>query len=168
MAAPKTKKTTNGEKMVRPVNSIHVVVFACTNCGEEIEELKLCAECDSPMKVIQVIEKFGAEADEYLAQLKKEGNWATDAVSPAKKSIVDDGGITEDDLESLDIPIMGIEQEHDDEPAGLGEIFPDDDDEAAPSKTSDDLDFMEALDKLDEEEDVEDLHDLGPDGLPEL
>ncbi len=171
MAAPKTRKTTandKGEKIVKPVNSIHIVVYACTHCGEEIEELKLCTECDSPMKVIQVIEKFGSEADEYLKELKKDGNWSGSSVTPPKKAeATDDGSISDDDLDSLDIPIMGIEEEND-EPAGLGEIFPDDGDEDSPSTPSQDIDFMEALDKLDEEEDVDDLHDLGPDGLPEL
>ena len=172
MAASKTKKNGNGNKVIKPVNSVHIVIYSCPNCGEELEELKLCNECDSPMKVVQVIEKYGSEADEYLEKLKKEGSWGAGTVVPPKKKESGDGGISGDDLEELDIPITGLQEqeEEDDEPTGLGEIFPDEDDgEAAPASSSNgDLDFMEALEKLDEEEDVEDLHDLGPDGLPEL
>ncbi len=172
MAASKTKKTGNGNKVIKPVNSIHVVVFACSHCGEEIEELKLCNECNSPMKVVQVFEKFGQEADEYLAELKKEGMWDADSVSPKKKKEkIDDGGISGDDLDHLDIPIMGVndggvKEDLDD---GLSDIFPDEDDEVESATSgSQDLDFMEALEKLDEEDQIEDLEELGPDGLPEL
>jgi hypothetical protein len=120
------------------------------------------------MKVIQVIEKYGQEADEYLEQLKKEGNWDANAVTPKKKE-VDDGGISSDEIDHLDIPITGLheEEEEDDEPVGLGEIFPDDDESPA-KPASKDIDFMEALEKLDEEDEVEDMDGLGPDGLPEL
>jgi hypothetical protein len=144
-------------------------VYACSNCGEEVEELKLCNECNSPMKVIQVLEKYGEEADQYLEKLKKEGDWDATAVTPKKKAEADDGGISSDEVDHLDIPITGLHEESDDEPVGLGEIFPDDDDDSSTSKpASKDLDFMEALEKLDEEDEVEDMDGLGPDGLPEL
>lgn len=167
MAAPKTKKNGTGERMVKPVNSVHIVIYACSNCGEEVEELKLCNECTSPMKVVQVIEKYGEEADEYLEQLKKDGNWGAGVVTPKKKDEPTDGGISADEIDSLDIPITGLNESDDDEPVGLGEIFPDDDESDA-KPAAQDLDFMEALDKLDEEEDVDNMDGLGPEGLPEL
>lgn len=170
MAAPKTKKNGNGDRIVKPVNSVHIVIYACSNCGEEVEELKLCNECNSPMKVVQVIEKYGEEADEYLEQLKKDGNWDAGVVTPKKKVESSDGGISADEIDHLDIPITGLheeEEEEEDEPMGLGEIFPDDDDSGNKPATQD-IDFMEALEKLDEEDEVENMDGLGPDGLPEL
>jgi len=167
MAASDTKKNSSiSKKVVKPVKSIHIVLYSCTNCGEEIEELKLCPECNSPMKVIQVSEKFGEEADVYLEKLKKEGNWDSDNVTPKKEETDDDDDIDEDDLDAVDIPIHGVEDKVDDV-EGLGDIYPDDS-AVSKQKGPEDMDFMEALEKLDEEDDIEDLDDLGPDGLPEL
>ncbi len=169
MTASNTKTT--DRKVVQPMKSIHIVVFGCPNCGEELEELKLCKECNSPMKVVQVIEKFGTDAEEYLAQLKREGIWTTDSVMPKKNAREDDDGIGDDDLDDLEnIPIKGIPDDPDEpfaEASSLGDIFPDD---GAPSSVEPDMDFQDALSTLDEEEEdvTEDLGDLGPDGLPEL
>ncbi|KKR05766.1 MAG: hypothetical protein UT34_C0002G0273 [candidate division WS6 bacterium GW2011_GWF2_39_15] len=169
MTASNTKTT--DKKVVAPVKSIHVVVYACTNCGEEVEELKLCKECNSPMKVIQVFEKFGEDADKYLSQLKKEGEWDADSVTPKKAHAVNDGGIDSDDLEELDIPIKGIADDPFEEEKvdvdDLTDIFPDDGQTAG---VEPDVDFQKALSALDEEEEdvSKDLEDLGPDGLPEL
>lgn len=168
MTASNTKTT--DKKVVQPMKSIHIVVFGCPNCGEELEELKLCKECNSPMKVVQVIEKFGQDAEEYLAHLKREGIWTSDSVMP-KKNVDDVSGIGADDLDDLDIPIKGLAEDSstfaEPDVAGLTDIFPDD---GAPSTAEPDLDFQEALSTLDEEEEdmAEDLGDLGPDGLPEL
>ena len=154
------------EKTTKRINSIHIVVFACPNCGEEFEELRLCKECKNPMKVVQVIEKFGSEADEYLEQLKREGVWDDTSVRP-KHDEIHDGGVSKDadELDDLDIKIAGQEdssQEVDD--LALGDIFPDDDSrDEKPVKPVDD-DWTEVLDKLDEEEDTSDLKDE----LPEL
>lgn len=169
MTASNTKTT--DRKVVQPMKSIHIVVFGCPNCGEEIEELKLCKECKSPMKVVQVIEKFGQDAEDYLAHLKREGIWTADSVMPKKGDVDDDGdgGIGDDDLDDLDIPIKGLAEDKEDlvdEPPVLGDIFPD---EGVPSSKEPDMDFQEALSALDEEDEgVTDMDDLGPDGLPEL
>lgn len=167
MTAPNTRTT--DKKVVQPVKSIHIVVLGCPNCGEEIEELKLCKECNSPMKVLQVIEKFGTDAEEYLAQLKREGVWGMDSVRP-KKGLLDEDMETDELDEELDIPIRGIAPdplEDDDAVSSLGDIFPD---EGAPSAVVPDVDFQEALRTLDEEEEdvSKDLEELGPEGLPEL
>jgi hypothetical protein len=166
MAAPNTRTT--DKKVVQPVKSIHIVVLGCPNCGEEVEELKLCKECNSPMKVVQVIEKFGSDAEEYLAQLKREGVWGMDSVRPNKGNTDED--VETDDLdEELEIPIRGLTEEvvDDDAVSSLGDIFPDD---GAPSTVVPDVDFQDALRALDEEEEdvTKDLEDLGPEGLPEL
>lgn len=168
MTASNTKSKVE-EKTTKKINSIHIVLFACPNCGEEIEELKLCKECKSPMKVIQVIEKFGNEADEYLEKLKKDGVWDDTAVRP-KHDDLHDGGIATnvDELDDIDIKVAGeiLEDEVDD--MALGDIYPDNDSDSEPdhkqANVDVDLDWAETLDKLDEEEDTSDLKDE----LPEL
>lgn len=165
MTASNTKTT--DKKVVQPVKSIHIVVFGCPNCGEELEELKLCKECNSTMKVIQVIEKFGEDAENYLAHLKREGVWSSDSVTPKKDDDDDDSGIGDDDLDGLDIPIRGLPEDTFEEAASLTDIFPD---EGTGGGVEPDVDFQKALSALDEEEEdvIKDLDDLGPDGLPEL
>ncbi|HVX92679.1 MAG TPA: hypothetical protein VHA74_01030 [Candidatus Dojkabacteria bacterium] len=167
MAAPNAKKTE--EKITKPVRSVHIVIYACPNCGEELEELKLCRECKSPMKVIQVVEKFGNEAEQYLADLKKSGVWTDETVSPRKDDL-NDGGISEDDVDELNIPINGLHPKrvlNDDDStsddAVLGEIFPDDGEGEHVKTAGVDDDFESILNKLDEEEDTTDLE-----GIPEL
>ncbi len=158
---------TGEDKIVKPIRSIHIVVLSCPNCGEELEELKLCKECKSPMKVVQVIEKFGAEADEYLAQLKRDGLWEDHSVSPMKSNVISDDGISPDDIDDYDIPINGISKKKEDSDEfgelGLTDIFPSDDEFATTDKPQTDLDLKEALDLLDQDEE-----DDVPEGLPEL
>lgn len=154
------------QKTTKQINSIHIVVFACPNCGEEFEELRLCKECKNPMKVIQVVEKYGSEADEYLEQLKRDGVWDELSVRP-KHDDIHDGGVSKDAdaLDDIDIKIAGqddVEEEVDE--LALGDIFPDDDSEDKQVKPVIDEDWTEVLDKLDEEEDTSDIKDE----LPEL
>lgn len=165
MTASNTKNKVE-EKTTKQINSIHIVVFSCPNCGDEIEELKLCKECKNPMKVIQVIEKFGSEADEYLAKLKRDGVWDENAVRPKNDDPSDTGlSISEDELDDIDIKVAGEDIADDVDEMPLGDIFPDDDDTPAKTASNDkDLDWVEALDKLDEEEDTSDLKEE----LPEL
>lgn len=168
MTASNTKSKEN--KTTKKINSIHLVVFACQNCGEEFEELRLCKECKSPMKVVQVIEKFGSEADEYLEKLKRDGVWDETSVRPKHDEVVDGGVSTNDDeLDDIDIKIAGqddtVETVDKVDEIPLDDIFPDDEAEHKPAIEKDaDLDWVEALDKLDEEEDTSDLND----DLPEL
>lgn len=165
MTASNTKSKEE-EKTTKKINSIHLVVFACQNCGEEFEELRLCKECKSPMKVIQVIEKFGDEADEYLAKLKRDGEWEDNSVRPKHDDLKDGGlSIAEDELDYIDIKVAGEDDVVDPADMPIGDIFPDDEAEHTPViKGEADLDWTEALDKLDEEEDTSDLDDE----LPEL
>ncbi len=165
MTASNTKSGV--DRIVKPVKSIHFVVLSCPNCGEELEELKLCKECKSPMKVVQVIEKFGQEAEEYLAQLKKDGLWDDHSVSPVKRNTISDDGISPDDVDDYDIPINGLSKSKDESDefgeVGLVDIFPSDDEFNPNEKTSPDLDLKEALDLLDQDDE-----DDVPEGLPEL
>lgn len=55
--------------MNKPVFTIQVIRYYCTNCGEEKEEVKLCPTCKSSMRVVEVVEKYGEEAKEYLQDI---------------------------------------------------------------------------------------------------
>lgn len=154
------------QKTTKQINSIHIVVFACPNCGEEFEELRLCKECKSPMKVVQVVEKYGSEADQYLEQLKRNGVWDEQSVRPRQDDL-HDGGVSKDtdELDDIDIKIAGQDdvEEVEDELV-LEDIFPDEDKDDNHVKPVLDDDWTEVLDKLDEEEDTSDIKDE----LPEL
>ncbi|MCK9368642.1 hypothetical protein M0R04_01560 [Candidatus Dojkabacteria bacterium] len=159
MTASKTKSSSVKTTTNKPINSIHIVVFACPNCGEEFEELRLCKVCKNPMKVVQVIEKFGSEANEYLSKLKKEGIWEDTSVRPSKED--HDGGLStaDDELDKIDIKIAGEVEEDTEIP--LADIYPDDDEVLpAVSKVPDDPDWEKALEALDEEEKTDDLEDV--------
>ena len=140
----------NDKKVVRPLTSVHVVHYACTNCGEEEEDVQLCSACKAPSRVIKVTELYGEEATEYLETLKKE---------PAKEA----SGIQS---EQYDDSILGVGGE---EVVGegavdnvaLGEIFPESEDSKDKNYVEDlGDDFESALDILDQEDDDEDLEDL--------
>jgi hypothetical protein len=148
---------------MKPLVSLHVVHYSCTNCGEETEEVKMCDACNAPMRVIQVVELYGDEANEYLEDLKEQ---ASKNVKKEKVSEVQfDSSVTGADVDSL-----GEEDVLDDaDDIELGEIFPEDDEEEEGSKKKyvNDLgdDFEAALDILDQEDedmpdDIEDLPEL--------
>jgi hypothetical protein len=59
------------DQVVKSMITVQIINYHCANCGEEIEEVKLCNSCKAPMRVIQVTEKYGAEAEKYLEDLKK-------------------------------------------------------------------------------------------------
>jgi len=173
---PDKKKITK-DQLVTTHKSVHVVFFSCAHCGDEIEDIKMCPSCSEPMKVINVVEKFGEEAEKFLEQVKK--NMPVKSVSEdgedeyvsideeqpniilmgGKTTVVDDGGIdptaTDDNDDGLDI------------------IFPSDDDgEEAPPKVEalDDGELTKALEQLDEEDDTssEDFDSFGGGEVPEL
>ena len=121
------------------------------------------------MKVIDVVEKFGEEADRYLEKAilpKKNGSEEEEYVSIDKEEpniilmggdedIISDGGIdpSQDDGESLDV------------------IFPDDDHDDSPkAEVPIDEELSKALEQLDSEEEDVSAEDFGFDGedIPEL
>lgn len=147
---------------MKPLVSVHVVHYSCSNCGEETEEVRMCKECSAPTRVIQVAELYGEEANEYLEKLK-EGQKSREKESKVSGLQFDDSisgfQTEEEEVEEID----GTDE------VELGEIFPEEeDDEKNPGKKYvSDLgdDFEAALDILDQEDD-----DLGDDieDLPEL
>ena len=123
----------SNKKVVKATTNIHVVMFTCPDCTHEIEEMKLCPKCGKPMRVINVVEKFGDEAEEFIKKLKEGEEIEEDAPTIIK--------LSEEDH---------IEEEEEDSGA-LGVIYPDDDASPASSEGAD-IDFMDALEKLDEED----------------
>lgn len=166
------KKTTKTQ-LVTPRTSVHVVYLSCPHCGEEIEDIKLCPECGKPMKVIDVVEKFGEEAEKLLEELRKN--------TPKKNDEEEEEDYVGIDKEEPNIILMGGDTSIDDggidpaavdEDAGLDVIFPDDgenSDAGTPPEALADDDLTKALDQLDEEEDTSAVDfGLGDDGVPEL
>ncbi len=147
---------------MKPLVSIHVVHYSCSNCGEEVDEVKMCKDCNAPMRVIQVAELYGDEANEYLDNL----NEAEKRKLPEKKvgTMQFDDSVSGEETEEF-----GVEEESGQasDDVELAEIFPEEEDEDGRRTYVGDLgdDFEAALDVLDQED--EDLED-DVENLPEL
>ena len=153
----KSKK--DSKKIVKPLVSVHVVHYACSNCGDEIEEVKMCSGCNAPMRVIQVVELYGDEANEYLENIREKEK---DVKKEQKVNGVQfDESVSGSEVEEEENLNTGA-----DESLELGEIFPDEDGEEERTYVGDlGDDFESALDILDQEdeelgEDIEDLPEL--------
>ncbi len=155
--------------------SIHVVYLSCPHCSNEIDDVKLCPECGEAMKVIDVVEKFGEEAEKFLERIEKRKKNGTDGkVSSEEEELV------EIDKEEPNIILMGNDDLDDggidptEDEAGEGNldvIFPDDDSAPRVENLSADDDLTKALEQLDsEEEENVSAEDFGfEDGeIPEL
>lgn len=148
---------------MKPLVSVHVVHYSCSNCGEEIDEVKMCKDCNAPMRVIQVAELYGDEANEYLDNLKE----AEKSKAPEKKSstMQFDDSVSGEESEDLGLEEEAVPEDNDD--VELGEIFPEEEEGDERRTYVGDLgdDFEAALDVLDQED--EDLED-DVENLPEL
>jgi len=160
----------NTKKVVTQRQSVHVVFFSCPNCGEETEHIQLCPDCSKPMRVIDVVEKFGDDAEEFLKKIQER---------------VENGTLKKDDFVSMEEDeqpnvIVLSEEDHlddgavvDDDVDTLVDIFPDDDSDdekvtsSAPEALTDLDDIVAELDK-EEDDDFSLVDDLGDEGLPEL
>lgn len=172
---PDKKKITK-DKLVTNHKSVHVVFFSCAHCGDEIEDIKFCPSCSEPMKVINVVEKFGEEAERFLEQVRKN--------IPTKTEDEEEEEYVSIDKEQPNIILMGgadaviddggIDPTAPDDGDGLDIIFPSDDDEnedAHPKvEALDDGELSKALEQLDEEDDTsaEDFDSFGGGEVPEL
>ena len=156
------------KRVIPQRQSVHVVFFSCPNCGEEVEYIQFCPDCGKPMRVIDVVEKFGEEAEQFIKKvedrLAQEGNLKikeddaelTDIVDQAESNTIilaDDEHVSEADF------TQGIDS--------LDDIFPEEDSDVDVKVPAvDDLDDIVA--ELDKEEDDFSMEDFGDDGLPEL
>ena len=130
-------------KKIKPVVKVQLIIYACPSCGNEIEEVKLCPMCSNPMRVVEVKELYGEEAEKILEEIKENQSVNTKPIDEGME--VDDTSVANTDTLYLD------------------DIYADDGDYEKPN-TPTNLD--DALSILDKEED-EDLLDLPPD-LPAL
>ena len=169
-----TKKAKN-EELIPTRRSVHVIYLSCPHCSFETDDIKLCPQCNEPMKVIDVVEKFGEEAEKLLEELKKK--------SPNKSEDEEEEEYVTTDEEEPNIILMGGNDAHvddggidptaADDDEGLDVIFPDDSDsgDSHPKvEALGDDELSKALEQLDEEDDTssEDFS-FGDDGdIPEL
>lgn len=192
MAAPKSKKTTKSA-IPRDTQrkSVQIIVFAPANAEADEQENLTYMVCPSSLKVIDVVEKFDDEAEEYINLLNKDRIKSTVSSKTfiddlAKTIDIENGLMTSEEMDEvhdlnneelesvrklnedgLDEDIIAFASEE------LGEpIFGDEDVENLQSKVSDvDIaDIMIDLDKVDDDSDLKGLvEDLDQDGaLPEL
>ncbi len=170
---PNNKKDKK-EELVTARKSVHVIFLSCPHCGNEIDHIELCPDCGEAMRVIDVVEKFGEDAERFLKRVEKRkenGN---------KKIEEDDDDYVSIDKEEPNIILMGNEEGLDDvgidpskdDDGSLDVIFPDEEEGARKEVIAEaDDDLTKALDQLDseDEEDVsaEDFG-FGDGDIPEL
>jgi len=155
----KTKKNTKEEKdkkekMVTTSKSVHVIFLSCPHCSAERDHIEMCTECGEAMRVIDVVEKFGEDAERFLERAKKRN---------AGKKVAEDEEYISIDNEEPNIILMGDDDALNDDngidPAeddgSIGVIFPDDDDDEDRKEVvvEADDDLTKALEQLDAEED---------------
>jgi hypothetical protein len=154
MANTKKNKKEEKEKLVTARRSVHVVFLSCPHCSAERDHIEMCTECGEPMKVIDVVEKFGDDAERFLKR----------ALERMKgKKVEDDEEYISIDKEEPNIILMGDDgalngdngiDPNDDDEASIDVIFPDDDEEERKEVVVEaDDDLTKALEQLDSEED---------------
>ncbi len=148
-------KKNKKDELITPRKSVHVVFYSCAHCGDEIDDIKMCPDCGEPMKVIDVVEKFGDDADRFLNRVKKR-------LETGKQISEEEEEDIEIEKEEPNIILMGGEELQDDggiDPAAVDDdsldvIFPDEDHDASrPVEVEVDDDLTKALEQLDSEED---------------
>jgi hypothetical protein len=160
-------KAADNRKVVTPRVSVHVVFYSCPSCGHETEHVEFCEKCDKEMRVIDVVEKFGTEAQELIEQLKEKISAATkeDDNDDEPNIII----ISEDDEDAIndDDDANTITEDEVSELDELDDIFAG----GADTESHNNIDVSDISGILDEEDEdttnLEDL-DLDPDYLPTL
>lgn len=173
-----TSKKTKKEELIPIRKSVHVVYLSCPHCSHEMDDVKLCPECGEAMRVIDVVEKFGDDAERFLKRLekRKEEGKNGDSISTTTEEGEDFVEIGE---EEPNIILMGADNSLDegidptvvDDDGSLDVIFPDDDDSSHVEAITPDDDLAKALEQLDsEEEENISAEDFGFDDgeIPEL
>lgn len=149
------------EKVVTSRVSVHVIFYSCPDCGHEVEHIQFCDKCSKEMRVVDVVEKFGSEAQTIIEKLKSMRPDDDDDESP--NIII----ISEDEEDAAN---GGDDDENtitDEELVELDDIFEISDNEEKSDNDVNISDLTDALDESDEENTFDDL-DIDPDSLPEL
>lgn len=182
MSAPKTKSKTTDASLIR---GVQLIVFAPINSDPDDEDNRIYMLCPSSLKVVEVVEKFGSEADDFmnlLGQHKKKSSTQPSEFTDELTSVneVSDDMIEDNSgsvfLQGKDIKTLETELDEDIvsfASDALGDIFPDDGDEDSVVASASDVDLADALAMLDEEDDDSDLTDFSDfkaddDSLPSL
>lgn len=165
------KKKEKKDELVTARKSVHVVFLSCPHCGKERDHIEMCGECGEAMRVIDVVEKFGEDAERFLKRVEKRKE---------NGKIEDEEEYESIDKEEPNIILMGGDEELDDggiDPSNddddsLDVIYPDEEEEGRKEVVAQpDDDLTKALEQLDSEDD-EDLTagDFGFDDgeIPEL
>ena len=124
---------------------------------------KFCDKCGKEMRVIDVVEKFGSEAQEIIEQVKALKANKSDSEEEESPNIIiiseeDEEGVNDDDENTIT----------EEEVLELDDIFSDNDESSTPTDNQVDIsDLTTKLDESDEENTFEDM-DIDPDDLPEL
>jgi hypothetical protein len=190
MTAPKTKTMREDENE----HGVQLIVFAPANAKDDDEFQKIYMVCPAQLRVVEVVEKYGEDAENYLMKLatrKEKSSLSPKTFIEDISDSVDDNGtlVTDEDFEALNgVPIEGInrmatqsfQEELDDDivafaSGSLGDIFPvGDDGEEESVKVMNPHEMDDMLSLLDQEDDDSDLTELTNsdgddlDSLPEL
>jgi predicted RNA-binding Zn-ribbon protein involved in translation (DUF1610 family) len=156
-------KNESNPKTVTSKLSVHVVFYSCPDCGDEVEHIEFCSKCDKEMGVIDVVQKFGSEAQEIIEKLKALTSLQKEENEEESPNIII---ISEDDEEIVNGSDDDENTITEEEVLELDDIF-EDSDERASDNSVDISDLTSKLDESDEENTFDDL-DIDPEDLPEL
>ncbi len=157
MGTPKKKIK---EELIPTRRSVHVVYLSCPHCSHEMDDIKLCPVCGEAMKVIDVVEKYGEDAERFLKRLEKRKEKERDG---KVFSTTEEEEELEIEKEEPNIILMGNDDILEDDggidplasdDGSLDVIFPDgnEDDSIHSTDVSLDDDLAKALEQLDSEE----------------
>lgn len=171
---------TNNDDLIRPVVSIQVIHYVCPNCQDEVEEAHICTSCKAPMRVMQVKELYGEEAQKFLEELRKRDNSELKVQGGLDVDrVVENGVIGQDDtldnIEEVNLEKADTKSDDfDDEVVAMfseGGIFDDegeDDDKKSPNaynandpKINELIKDLDDTDSLLPDEDLEDFKQIG-------
>lgn len=133
---PKKRKSSK----IPVATKVKVVKLKCPNCSEEDERVLYCSQCESPMDVVEILERDENEVNNDIIVSKD--------VSGSNRGS-DDADVTAEDVVPSESAVeMGEIMEK-----GLGDIFPGDDNPGNSDSDGgvDGMDLNDALDALDNE-----------------
>jgi len=95
------KKKNDDKKTVKPLLVVQIVHFCCTKCGDELEEVKMCKSCGATMRVIEVREKYGDDAQKFIDKLAHKNSQKVKASDNDSMDQLDELEVESDELERL-------------------------------------------------------------------
>lgn len=156
-------------KKTKQVLTLQIVKYCCTKCGEEIEKVQICNNCGFPMRVVEVVEKYGDEAEEYLNDLIRRTKKKREVVL---KNVDEEVISTDDKVSEMDKIDQELDISEEDLELLDNSVF-NENGEVQENKEVLDKGLTDILDGLDNEEDdfdevLDEFGDEGVANLPEL